>query len=178
MVSSRKRFHSLVGAALVVVLGITAALAALTAQAAPPTPLSVSIKAEHLDGTRPDGAPLRLKLNIDAHGDDASALTATGKAVGHPGAHVEWSMTGSMTDDVLTFTGVVTDALPPSLIGMQGWLVVNAATGTATISWWVTSGPFAYQPGIASGEAKVDIRTSEQLVAFTGERPVRRWGGC
>ena len=148
-----------VGIVLFVALGIALALAVRTAQAAPQTPLSVSIKAEHLDGTRPDGAPLSLRLNFDADGT-ASALTATGKAVGNPGAHVEWSMTGSMTGDVLTFTGVVTDALPPALIGMQGWLVVNAATGTATISWWVTSGPFAYQPGIASGEAKVDIRNS------------------
>ena len=160
MISNQTKLHRVVVAVLAVATGIALMVAVRSAQAAPPTPLSVSIKAEHLDGTRPDGAPLRLKLNIDAHGDDASALTATGKAVGHPGAHVEWSMTGSMTGDVLTFTGVVTDALPPSLIGMQGWLVVNAATGTATISWWVTSGPFAYQPGIASGEAKVDIRVS------------------
>ena len=150
----------LTGVALFVALGIALAVAVRAAQAAPQTPLSVFIKAEHLNGTRPDGAPLSLRLNIDAHGDDASALTATGKAVGNPGAHVEWSMTGSMTGDVLTFTGVVTDALPPALIGMLGWLEVNAATGTATISWWVTSGPFAYVPGIASGEAKVDIRTS------------------
>ena len=149
----------LAGVALFVALGFALALAARTAHAAPQAPLSVSIKAEHLDGTRPDGAPLSLRLNIDAYGT-ASALTATGKAVGNPGAHVEWSMTGSMTGDVLRFTGVVTDALPDSLIGMQGWLEVNAATGTATISWWVTSGPFAYVPGIASGEAKVDIKTS------------------
>ena len=75
----------------------------------------------------------------------------------------DWSSdvcSSDLTGDVLTFTGVVTDALPPALIGMLGWLEVNVATGTATISWWVTSGPFAYQPGIASGEAKVDIRTS------------------
>ena len=74
-----------VGIALFVALGIALALAARTAQAAPQTPLSVFIKAEQLDGTRPDGAPLSLRLNIDAHGDDASALTATGKAVGNPG---------------------------------------------------------------------------------------------
>ena len=149
----------LAGVALFVALGVTLALAVRTAQAAPEAPLSVFIKAEHLEGTRPDGAPLSLRLNVDAHGT-ASALTATGKAKGNPGAHVEWLFTGSMTGDVLTFTGVVTDALPDSLIGMLGELEVNAATGTATISWWVTSGPFAYVRGTASGEANVDIRNS------------------
>ena len=160
MISSQTTLHRVVAAVLVVATGIALMVAVRSAQAAPQTPLSVFVKAEHLDGTRPDGAPLSLWLNIDAHGNDASALTATGKAVGNPGAHVEWSMTGSMTGDVLKLTGVVTDANNPALIGMLGWLEANAATGTATISWWVTSGPFANQPGIASGEAKVDIRLS------------------
>ena len=147
----------LAGVALFVAFGIALALAVRTAQAAPQTPVSVFIKAEHLDGTRPDGAPLSLWLNIDAHGDDASALTATGKAVGNPGAHVTWSMTGSMTDEgVVTLTGVVTEANPPALIGMTGVLVANAATGTATITWTIGSGP----SGTASGEAKVTIRNS------------------
>jgi len=146
----------LTGVALFVALGIALAVAVRAAQAAPQTPLSVFIKAEHLNGTRPDGAPLSLRLNIDAHGDDASALTATGKAVGNPGAHVEWSMTGSMTGDVVTLTGVVTDANNPALIGMTGLLVANAATDTATITWTLGSGP----SGTASGEAKVDIRNS------------------
>jgi hypothetical protein len=148
----------LAGVALFVAFGIALALAVRAADAAPQTPVSVFIKAENLDGTRPDGAPLSLWLNIDAHGDDASALTATGKAVGNPGAHVEWSMTGSMTDDgVVTLTGVVTDANNPALIGtMTGLLVANAATGTATITWTLASG----LSGTASGEAKVTIRNS------------------
>lgn len=160
MVSNQGALHRVVVAVLVVASGIALMVAVRSAQAAPQAPLSVFIKAEHLDGTRPDGAPLKLRLDIDAHGNDASALVATGKAHGNPGAHVDWSMTGSMTGDVLRLTGAVTKANPPSLIGMQGWLDVNVVTGTATISWWVTSGPFANVPGIASGEAKVTIRTS------------------
>jgi hypothetical protein len=146
----------LAGVALFVALGIALALAVRTAQAAPQAPLSVFISAEHLDGIRPDGAPLKLRLNIDAHGNDASFLAATGKAVGNPGAHVTWSMTGSMTGDVLTLTGVVTEANPPALIGMTGVLVANAATGTATITWTLGSGA----SGTASGEAKVTVRNS------------------
>ena len=147
----------LAGVALFVALGIALALAVRTAQAAPQAPLSVFISAEHLDGIRPDGAPLKLRLNIEAHGNDASFLAATGKAVGNPGAHVTWSMTGSMTDEgVVTLTGVVTEANPPALIGMTGVLVANAATGTATITWTIGSGP----SGTASGEAKVTIRNS------------------
>ena len=46
----------LAGVALFVALGIALALAARTAQAAPQTPLSVFIKAEHLDGTRPESS--------------------------------------------------------------------------------------------------------------------------
>jgi hypothetical protein len=160
MISNQTTLHRVVAAVLVVASGIALMVAVRSAQAAPQTPLSVFIKAEHLDGTRPDGGPVGIRLNLDAHGNDASALAATGTAFSTTGAHVEWSMTGSMTGDVLTLTGVVTDANNPALIGMLGWLEANAATGTATISWWLTSGPFANQPGIASGGAKVDIRAS------------------
>ena len=150
----------LAGVALSVAFGIALAFAVRAAHAAPQTPVSVFIKAEHLDGTRPDGGPVSLRLNIDAHGNDASVLAATGTAFSTTGAHVTWSLTGSMTGDVVTLTGVTTDANNPALIGMQGSLVANAATGTATISWTLTSGPFAGLSGIARGEAKVDIRNS------------------
>jgi len=156
MISNQSTLHRVVAAVLIVASGIALMVAARSAQAAPQAPLSVFINAEHLDGIRPDGAPLKLRLNIEAHGNDASFLAATGKAVGNPGAHVTWSMTGSMTGDVLTLTGVVTDANPPALIGMTGLLVANAATGTATITWTIGSGP----SGTASGDAKVTIRNS------------------
>jgi len=156
MISNQSTLHRVIAAVLIVASGIALMVAARSAQAAPQAPLSVFINAEHLDGIRPDGAPLKLRLNIEAHGNDASFLAATGKAVGNPGAHVTWSMTGSMTGDVLTLTGVVTDANPPALIGMTGLLVANAATGTATITWTIGSGP----SGTASGDAKVTIRNS------------------
>ena len=75
------------------------------------------------------------------------------------GRHVEWSLTGSIDGDVVTLTGVATDANNP-VIGMPGSIVANAATGTATFSWTNTSGPFAGQSGITQGEAKVAIRNS------------------
>lgn len=158
MVCGRKRFHSLVGAALVVVLGITAALAALAAQAAPQTPVSVFIKAEHLDGIRPDGGPVTIRMNVDMYGNDASALAGTGTVKSTTGGHVQWSLTGSMTGDVVTLTGVSTDANNPVLIGLTGSIVANAATGMTTFTYTFPSGPFAGESGTVHGEAKVAIR--------------------
>ena len=134
------------------------AVAAGAAVAAPQAPVAVFIKAEHLDGTRPDGGPVTLRLNFNLSGNDASALAGTGTAFGTSGAHIEWSLAGSMDGDVLTLTGVATDANNPALIGMPGSGVVNAATGTVTWSWTIQSGPFAGVPGIVQGQAKVDIR--------------------
>lgn len=148
------------GVALFIALGIALTLAVRAAQAAPQTPVRVSIKADHLEGTRPDGGPVSILLNADVYGNDVSAVAGDGKAFGTTGAHIEWSFAGSIDGDVVTLTGVATDANNPALIGMLGSLVANAATGTVTLSWWLTSGPFANQPGIVQGEAKVDIRTS------------------
>jgi hypothetical protein len=149
----------LAGVALFVALGTALALTVRAAQAAPPTPVSVSIKANHLEGTRPDGGPVTLRLNFDVYGNDVSALAGDGKAASTTGAHIEWSLTGSIEGDVVTLTGVATDANNPALIGMPGSMVANAATGTVTFSWTNTSGPFAGQSGNVQGEAKVDIRT-------------------
>jgi hypothetical protein len=134
------------------------AVAAGAALAAPQAPVAVFIKAEHLDGTRPDGGPVTLRLNFDVSGNDVSALAGTGTAFGTSGAHIEWSLTGSMDGDVLTLSGVATDANNPALIGMPGSGVANAVTGTVTWSWTIQSGPFAGRSGIVQGEAKVDIR--------------------
>ena len=156
MVSNQSTLHRVVAAVLVGACGIVLMVTVRSAQAAAPAPVSVFLKAEHLEGTRPDGGPVTLRLNLDAYGNDESALALTGKVTSTTGAHVVWSMTGSIDGDVVTFTGVVTDSNNPVLIGMTGWLVANAATGTATISWQLADLP----PGIASGEAKVDIRAS------------------
>ena len=122
-----------------------------------PPPITVSIKADHLEGTRPDGAPLSLRLNFDLSGNDALALEGTGKAVGSPGAHLDWSLKGSLDGDVVTLTGVVTDANNPVLVGMPESGEANAATGTVTWSWTNTTGPFAGKSGSAQGDAKVDV---------------------
>ena len=155
----------LAGVALFVALGIALALAARTAQAAPPqpappAPVVVSIKGQNLEGTRPDGGPLTLRLNFDLYGNDVSALAGDGKAASTTGAHIEWALTGSMVGDVVTLTGVATDANNPALIGLLGWGVANAATGTVTWSWMDTDGPFAFLPGSVQGKADVAIRTS------------------
>jgi len=134
------------------------AVAAGAALAAPQAPVAVFIKAEHLDGTRPDGGPVTLRLNFDVSGNDVSALAGTGTAFGTSGAHVEWSLTGSMDGDMVTLTGVATDANNPALIGMPGSMVANVATGMVTFSWTLQSGPFAGRSGIVQGEAKMDIR--------------------
>ena len=125
-----------------------------------PPPITVSIKAEHLEGTRPDGAPLSLRLNFDVSGNDALALEGTGKAFGSPGAHLEWSLKGSIDGDVVTLTGVVTDGNNPALIGMPGSGEANAGTGMMTWSWTNTSGPFAGKSGSAHGDAKVDVKAT------------------
>ena len=160
MTSKQTTLHCVVAAVLVVASGIALMVAVRSAQAAPQAPVSVFIKAEHLDGTRPDGGPVSLRLNIDVHGNDASALAGTGKAFGTTGAHIEWSLTGSMNGDVVTLTGVATDANNPALIGMPGSLVANVATGATTFSWTIPSGPFAGRSGVVQGEAKVDVRMS------------------
>ena len=161
MISNQTTLHRVVATVLVVASGIALMVAVRSAQAAPPAPVSVFIKAERLEGTRPDGGPVTInRLNFDAYGNDESAVSGTGKAFSTTGAHVEWSLTGSIDGDVVTLTGVATDANNPALIGIPGSIVANAATGTATISWTLTSGPFAGRSGIAQGEAKVDIRVS------------------
>ena len=148
--------HRVVAAVLVVASGIALMVAVRSAQAAPQAPVSVFIKAENLDGTRPDGGPVSIRrLNVDLHGNDASALEGTGTAFSTTGAHVTWSFTGSMTGDVVTLTGEATDANNPALIGMPGSLVANAATGTVTLSWTLPVGT-----GTVQGDAKVAIRLS------------------
>jgi hypothetical protein len=144
----------IIGLALITTLALSAPVLAVHA------PVSVSIKAQNLEGTRPDGGPVTLWLNFDVSGNDVSALAGDGKAFGSSGAHIEWSLTGSMDGDVVTLTGVATDANNPALIGMPGSMVANAATGTVTFSWTLTSGPFAGRSGIVQGEAKVDIRVN------------------
>ena len=148
------------------VLAATFMAASLTAVAggavlaAPQSPVAVSIKAQNLEGTRPDGGPVTLWLNFDVSGNDVSALAGDGKAFGSSGAHIEWSLRGSMDGDVVTLTGVATDANNPALIGMPGSMVANAATGTVTFSWTIQSGPFAGRSGIVQGAANVDIRVN------------------
>ena len=160
MISNQTTLHRVVAAVLVMASGIALLVAVRSAQAAPPTPVSVSIKAQNLEGTRPDGGPVTLWLNFDVYGSDVSALAGDGKAFGSSGAHIEWSLTGSMDGDVVTLTGVATDANNPALIGIPGSMVANAATGEVTFSWTITSGPFAGRSGIVQGKAKVDVRVN------------------
>ena len=161
MISNQNTLQRVVAAALVVASGIALMVAVRSAQAAPQPPVAVFIKAEKLDGSRPDGGPVTIRLNFDAYGNDVSALAGTGKAFGSTGAHVEWSLTGSIDGDVVTLTGVATDSNNPGLIGTPGSIVANAATGTATFYFGpLTSGPFAGRTGITQGEAKVEIRES------------------
>ena len=155
----------LAGVALFAALGIALAVAVRAAHAAspppaPPAPIVVSIKGQNLEGTRPDGGPVTLRLNFDVYGNHASALAGDGKAASTTGAHIEWALTGSMVGDVVTLTGVATDANNPALIGLLGSGVANAATGTVTWSWMDTDGPFAGLPGIVQGKANVAIRNS------------------
>ena len=79
--------------------------------------VDVELRSEHLRGTRPDGSDVTFRLKAEAQGDDASSLEGNGRHFGSGGAHNDWSVTGSVSGDVVTLTGVTTDSNESFLIG-------------------------------------------------------------
>jgi hypothetical protein len=123
--------------------------------------VEVELRSEHLRGTRPDGSDVTFRLKAEAQGDDASSLEGNGRHFGSGGVHNHWSVTGSVSGDVVTLTGVTTDSNESFLIGSPVNLVGDASSGSITLAFGpLAGGHFAGQTIVGTGVGTVTINRS------------------
>ena len=121
----------------------------------------MGLRSEHLKGIRPDGSDVTFRLKAEAKGDDASSLEGNGRHFGSGGAHNHWSVTGSVSGDVVTLAGVTTDSNESFLIGSPVNLVGDASSGSITLAFGpIAGGQFAGQTIVGTGVGTVTINRS------------------
>jgi hypothetical protein len=149
-------------------LALTAGLAvaiftvAASALAGPPATSSVAveIQAQHLTGLRPDGSTAMVQVKAVVQGEDASSLTGEVRIFGAGGAHGYGPATGSITGNLVTLSGVLTES-NIGLIGTPVELEANSSTGAITVTLGpLSAGPFVGQTIVVDGFGSVRIKTS------------------
>jgi hypothetical protein len=149
-------------------LALTAGLAiavftmAASALAGPPATSSVAveIQAQHLTGLRPDGSTAMVQVKAVVQGEDASSLAGEARIFGANGAHGYWPATGSITGNLVTLSGVLTES-NIGLVGTPVELEANTSTGAMTVALGpLSGGPFVGQTIVVDGFGSVKIKTS------------------
>ena len=118
---------------------------------------AVVIKSEHLIGTLPNGAPVVVRLKVEAQGAPSS-LSGKGRHFASTGAHNYWPASGTTDGTTASFSGTVTDSNMPFLIGSPVEVVANASTKNITLTFGpLAGGPFAAQTLVFVGKGRVTI---------------------
>jgi hypothetical protein len=145
---------------LIASVTLAAAMLAGSASAGPPatSPVGVEIKSQLLAGIRPDGTPVEFKLKFTAQGESVSSLIGEGRHTGSGGVIGDWSVTGSISGDVVTLSGVLIAVNNPALAGSLGTVVGNASTGEITFYLGpLAGGPYVGQTIVGEGFGIVKI---------------------
>jgi hypothetical protein len=146
------------GLALLSVVILSAALGS-AATATTPATVKVAVKSEWtVVGLRPDGTTVTFLLKAIGEGSDPSSLAAGGRIEGSNGAISEWSGTCTVSGDVVTLIGSITDSNNALLVGSAIELIGDASTNDVTFVFGpLAGGPFAGQTIDAAGPGKVAI---------------------
>lgn len=141
---------------------ITAASLAIAGPPATSSGVAVEIQAQYLTGVRPwDGTTAKVQVKAVVQGEDASSLAGEARLFGAHGAHGYWPAAGSLSGNLVTLSGVLTE----SNFGFTGSpvaLEANISTGaiTVTLGPIVAGPPFVGQTLVVDGFGSVKIKTS------------------
>ena len=149
---------------LVVLAALVGATTAVSlAMAGPPgnSSFGVEIQAQDLTGVRPwDGTTARVQVKAVVEGEDASSLAGEARLFGAQGAHGYWPATGSISGNLVTLSGVLTES-NIGLVGSPVELEANSSSGAITVTLGpFAGGPFVGQTIVVDGFGSVKIKTS------------------
>lgn len=149
---------------LVVSFALVGATTAVSlAMAGPPgnSSFAVEVQAQGLTGVRPwDGTTATVQVKAVVEGEDASSLAGEARLFGAQGAHGYWPATGSISGNVVTLSGVLTES-NIGLVGTPVELEANSSSGAMTVTLGpFSAGPFAGATLVVDGFGSAKIKTS------------------